>query len=244
MAFRDRKKIIEEKKSRENRDTIKQAALKQAAVSSASRLTREQKYMLTHLTPAQMKAWNAYSPAHQQKIMQDVQRRVDRRMSGDRSAAEDRPEKNHHTREYFFPEEYVPDNTVPVNRIYRARGHPPEMVIRTVREAEFRQKKAEFRGRMETAEERINGPGPEPGNIGKVPATKGRKSSDNYIGRKRSFSRKNIGLYEILYNFTNEKVLAITDLLSYSYECCGMIAMTREVAFGIKTVISGERMSS
>ena len=150
MAPRDRKNN-NETKSRENRDAIKQAAIKQAAVRSASRLTREQKYMLTHLTPAQMKAWNAYSPAHQQKIMHDVQKRIDRRMSVDRLEPEDRPEKTHHTMERIFPEEKESEKeSIPVTRIYRARGHPSGMELRIVREAEFRQKKAVFRGRVET----------------------------------------------------------------------------------------------
>ena len=103
-----------------------------------SALNTRQQYMLSYLNRAQMAQWNKYSPIQQRKIMEEIEKKLERKLPGDEAVPS--PEKMDSA---FDVDAYMEEERAPFE--YRIRGHPGDGTIRLKTEAAIRQESSILR---------------------------------------------------------------------------------------------------
>ena len=95
-------------------------------------------YMLSYLNRAQRHQWDQYSPIQQRKIMEEIEKKLERKM----------PEEEHHeyasSRESSFDVDAYLDEEKPSGE-YRIRGHPGEEMLRKMPETKLRRNQSILR---------------------------------------------------------------------------------------------------
>ena len=100
------------------------------SAAGRSALNARQKYMLSYLNRAQRQQWDKYSPIQQRKIMEEIEKKLERKLPGDVAPA---PEKI----SAFDVGAYADEEKAPYG--YRIRGHPGDGKIRLKQEETLRQ---------------------------------------------------------------------------------------------------------
>jgi len=119
---------------------------KEAGLRSASHLTPEQRSMLSYLTAAQLKQWNSYSPMQQRRILEQVERRVERKAGGANTGEErmaDLPVRS------AASERAGSTGYEETAAEAKPRGHPDDMELRKIRAAQLRRKKMKMRAKKD-----------------------------------------------------------------------------------------------
>ena len=88
-----------------------------------------QRYMLSYLSSAQRRQWDSYSPARQRKIMEEIEKKLDRKIGNPYETAEI-PEQAMYNPEAYAESEKTGE--------YRIRGHPEPMMLRQIEQADIR----------------------------------------------------------------------------------------------------------
>lgn len=89
-------------------------------------------HMLSYLNKAQLQKWNSYSPARQRRIMEEIEKKLERKIP-DALPLEERkaPSDNYDISAYEDEESKTQE--------YHIRGHPADIQIRTAKEMQVRQ---------------------------------------------------------------------------------------------------------
>ena len=97
-------------------------------------LNSRQQYMLSYLSRAQKAQWKSYSPVQQRKILEEIEKKLDRK-----NWNEEEEGVSVNRASFFRPEAFREETFSP--REYRNRGHPEPESLRQVREANIRSRK-------------------------------------------------------------------------------------------------------
>ena len=107
-------------------------------MSGSSYANPRWQYMLSYLNRAQMAQWNKYSSIQQRKIMEEIEKKLERKLPGDEVIP---PESRSYS--FFDVDAYAQEEKS--SSEYRIRGHPKESALRVVQEETLRQERMAFR---------------------------------------------------------------------------------------------------